>query len=1003
MRYRVALVLTLLMGISSVSAFLENDLGFNSDQYQAQEVFLVSLIDEQVSHEIWVEMEDKGLVILRSPDPNQLVVWASHDLLFQSLENMSFAFEYESQKTMLTPQVSQHTSNEYRMVLEPNLPNSAMKSIVSKLSYLGEIKSGLGSDSLFGYSIEINLHQQIGMDFSIPGVMWVEPVLKTDSRNIQAAGLIQNGQTSERSLWDLGINGQGVIIGVADSGFDHDHSCFLDNSSVENNSVNTSQFGSSHRKIESVNFSIDDGDYIGDSDYGHGTHIAGILGCKVLQDENSPTGPVSVATSASYGSRLIFQDIVNESGWVPPDIDLLLSESALNGGYIHSNSWGDATTDYTERSALIDVWAREFPWTITFVAPGNNAGTLLEPANARNAIAVGASEKSSESSRWMSSSHGPDSSGRNGIFVLAPGVGIYSAGADGQLDSFNDNTRRMSGTSMSTPMAASATALISQMVQDGWISGSNESRSMVNLSDSSPDWGDNRSLVISLSEGFTPSGPALKSLLALSADRIEIEPNENQTPNQILPRNPFDGWGQPNLENLLNQNMISNNSDPSRNLWLMDSYRLYSGEPKDLLAQRLTNSTSNLSDSVWETSGMTGPFLATGDIHSKRFLLQPGMDFEAFLSWPSRPEYIADDDLVLVAKLENGKMAISNDFNSTGYSDLYNPSFFDYDNQSSFPKDGENTHAIILNSESLNQSTWIELSVIARHVAINGAQSGLGVNGNQVGVGLAVKGIIKDPSIWQDDDGDEVLNENDLCPDISPLNDENNDGCIDDNDNDGVLDDFDYCIDETETGINPVWGVDHLGCAIVNNAPEAEFVTGPFDGQIVSENFITSFRLFDSDGDSVVANLEVLNSQNNLLYACSDNNGTNILHTCLIEIDNFGPFFINSNESLRLRISANDLNQTGSESAVVVYENNFYLGARTSNQNDPELPVIEVEGDTNTTRLFLLGILLLIAPTILLRSMKTRKKSEVVNTAIPAPFASDFRSQNITQHRFEQE
>jgi len=1002
-RYRVALILTLLIGLSSVSAFLEYDLDIPSGQDQTQEVFLVSLINEQISHEIWIEIEDKGLVILRSPASNQLVVWADHGLLLQSLESMPFAYEYERQKTKLTPQVSQHTSNEYRMILEPNLPNSAREFIVSKVANLGEVRSGLNSNSLFGDSIEVNLHQQIGMDFSLPGVMWVEPVLKTDSRNIQAAGLIQNGQTSERSFWALGINGQGVIIGVADSGFDHDHSCFLDNSSVENNSVNTSQFGSNHRKIESVNFSIDDGDYIGDSDYGHGTHIAGILSCKILQDENSTNAPVSIATSPSYESRLIFQDIVNGSGWVPPDIDLLLSESALNGGYIHSNSWGDATTDYTQRSALIDVWAREFPWTIAFVAPGNNAGTLLEPANARNAIAVGASEKSSESSRWMSSSHGPDSSGRNGIFVLAPGVGIYSAGADGQLNSFNDNTRRMSGTSMSTPMAASATALISQMVQDGWISGSNESRSMVNLSDYSPDWGDNRSLAISLSEGFTPSGPALKSLLAMSADRIEVEPNENQTPNQILPRNPFDGWGQPNLENLLNQNMLSNNSDPTRNLWLMDSYRLYSGEPKDLLAQRLTNSSSNLSESLWEPNGMTGPFLTTDDVHTKRFLLQPGMDFQAFLSWPSRPEYIADDDLVLVAKLENGKMAISNDFNSTGYSDLYNPSFFDYDNQTSFPKDGENTHAIILSSDALNQSTWIELSVVARHVAINGAQSGLGVNGNQVGVGLAVKGIIKDPSIWQDDDGDEVLNENDLCPGISPINDDDNDGCIDDNDNDGVLDDFDYCIDGTDTGINPVWGVDHLGCAIANNAPEVEFVTGPFEGQIIDQNFITSFRLFDFEGDDVVANLEVLNSQNNILYTCTQNNGTNILHTCLIEIDNFGPFFINSNESLRLRISANDLNQTGSESTVVVYQNNFYLEARTSNQNDSELPVIEIEGDTNITRLFLLGILLLIAPTILLRSVKTRKKSEVVNMAIPDPFASDFNSQKTTQHRFEQE
>ena len=72
---------------------------------------------------------------------------------------------------------------------------------------------------------------------------------------------------------------------------------------------------------------------------------------------------------------------------------------------------------------------------------GNNGGTLLEPANARNAIAVGASEKSGESSRWSPSSHGRNDSGRNGIFILAR-VGVYSAKADGQHDSFNQDSAR---------------------------------------------------------------------------------------------------------------------------------------------------------------------------------------------------------------------------------------------------------------------------------------------------------------------------------------------------------------------------------------------------------------------------------------------------------------------------------------------------------------------------------------------------------------------------------
>ena len=47
----------------------------------------------------------------------------------------------------------------------------------------------------------------------------------------------------------------------------------------------------------------------------------------------------------------------------------------------------------------------------------------------------------------------------------------------------------MSGTSMATPMAASTTALISQMVQEGWLTGYNETREMFVLGEITPAWG----------------------------------------------------------------------------------------------------------------------------------------------------------------------------------------------------------------------------------------------------------------------------------------------------------------------------------------------------------------------------------------------------------------------------------------------------------------------------------------------------------------------------------
>ena len=993
MRSRLALVLVAVMCLSSTAAFFDSIEVNEQLDGRIASSYRVTINNENIDLDLWNNLLERDIFVLRSSAENEIVVWSSANNLIKALSGMNLDYSIlPTQTDLKTP--NGYTINDFsnvKFVLEPNLPPSSIETISHEIRYYGLFNDDqIIHDFPLAQGLEILLMEEIGGGFSIPGVMWVEPVLETSSRNLVSSGLIQSGEGANRQLWDLGINGEGVIIGVADSGIDYDHSCFLNKTMDENSTLNTSEFGDNHSKIQLVNFTIDDGDYISDSDYGHGTHISGTLACKDVNQNLTTNPPSFTTTSPSYESKIIFQDIVNESGWSPPDIDELLSESAINGGYIHSNSWGDATTAYTERSAIIDAWSREFPWTLTFIAPGNNGGTLLEPANARNAIAVGASEKSSESSRWGPSSHGPDDSGRNGIFILAPGAGVYSAKADGQHDSFNQDSARMSGTSMSTPMAASTTALISQMVQEGWLTGYNETREMFVLGEITPVWGDQREINVSLGEGFVPSAPLMKSLLAISADKIDSEPNNNETPNQVMPRNPYDGWGQPNLENLLQINQLTNNADPARHLWIHDSYRLVDSEPKDMLAQRSVPgniSTEALASEAWDTEGMVGPFLKSGEVFTNRFVLQPNLDFEAFLSWPSRPEYIADDDLVLIATLQDGKKVISGDFNSTGYSDIYAPSFFDPENESQFPKDGENTHAIILSSESLQENEWIELSVMARNVAVNGNESGLGLTGDQVGFGLAVSGIVKDPTIWKDSDNDGVFDEEDLCPDEIPVNDQNLDGCIDDLDEDGVLDDYDLCIDNSENGINPVWGVDFYGCAIVNNPPMVEFVTGPYHNQLIKDDFLFSYRLSDIDGDDVVAQAKIITSGNLVLYSCQEVSGANILHSCIVKAGYFSPFFISENESLSIEIIAWDMNESYSRTSTITYQNQFNLEAKE------EIVILEPSNqrndNLNLARLFLLGLLFLIAPTLLVSAMKKRRLNPTNNKGVPDPFTND--------------
>ena len=65
-------------------------------------------------------------------------------------------------------------------------------------------------------------------------------------------------------------------------------------------------------------------------------------------------------------------------------------------------------------------------------------------------------------------------------------MNVVSAKADGSQDSLNNGSFTMTGTSMATPMAASFTALLQQMIEDDY--------------------------------GYTPSAPMLRAMLAASAE-----------------------------------------------------------------------------------------------------------------------------------------------------------------------------------------------------------------------------------------------------------------------------------------------------------------------------------------------------------------------------------------------------------------------------------------------------------------------------------------------------
>lgn len=344
-------------------------------------------------------------------------------------------------------------------------------------------------------------------------VLWVTEHVEMELFNDSMRWVIQTNTLNETAIWNKGIHGEGEIIGIGDSGLDYDTPWARDAAGTA--------IGAEHRKVVGYDTRYGD-DYDSDSP-GHGTHVFG-----TVAGDRTPVDGTDSGNGMAPKAKVFIQDMTpgaTRSIYPPDDLGLLFGTAYNAGARLHTNSWGNSDTSYSLYAQSADRYLWEHKEFLVLFANGNSgpgAGTVGNPATAKNVISVGATLNGSSAESMASfSSNGPTRDGRIKPTVTAPGQDIRSIDSDGLKNSFNSGLITMSGTSMATPSVAGAAAMVRQYFRQGFYP----------LGVAAPNG------------AFVPSAALIKAVLINSA--------EDMTGTGTHIPSTAQGWGRINLSRVL--------------------------------------------------------------------------------------------------------------------------------------------------------------------------------------------------------------------------------------------------------------------------------------------------------------------------------------------------------------------------------------------------------------------------------------------------------------------
>lgn len=188
--------------------------------------------------------------------------------------------------------------------------------------------------------------------------------------------------------------------------------------------------------------------------FGHGTHVAGIIGAA----SNNGQGVAGVCGSCNLMAIKVLGD--NGEGSTSTVLQGI-KYAADYGAKVINMSLGSADTTVDPALSQAIEYARA-RGVVVVAAAGNNRGNVGSPANDPGAIAVSSTSKFLwwEYLSWYSN-RGPK------VEVAAPGGGIWSTVPLGPNRTGKTGYAKLSGTSMAAPLVAGEAALI-MATHPGW-------------------------------------------------------------------------------------------------------------------------------------------------------------------------------------------------------------------------------------------------------------------------------------------------------------------------------------------------------------------------------------------------------------------------------------------------------------------------------------------------------------------------------------------------------